>query len=389
MHTVKYQSAVLLDKNGQRPGVLYTRDDVILYAGQEDPMLAYDQLIDVGGHVLTPAFVDMHCHLRDPGYPQKETMETGMRAALSGGYATLCAMANTLPVCTTPELVQANHKKAEELGLCRLYQGAAAGEDLLDSAPTDWAALSKGTPVITNDGKTIVDDGFMQKLMEASSEYGFIISTHCQPENPIVARDLALLKMVGGNLHIGHISTAQTAEMVRKALAEGLKVTCEITPHHLIGFDLDYKVNPPIRTKADTEALIEAIKDGTAYCLATDHAPHTPEDKAAGMAGISNIDYAMGAYLWVFEQSDIPLTRFSEMASYNPAKLLGLKAGLLEEGYLADLTIVDLSYRGVVEPDTMLSHSHNTPFAGYPLRGKVLKTIVGGKTVYDHGSFVC
>ena len=131
MHTVKYQNAILLDKNSMQPGILYTRDDVILYAGQEDPMLPYDQLVDVGGHVLTPAFVDMHCHLRDPGFPQKETMETGMRAALSGGYVTLCAMANTKPVCATPELVEANHKKAAELGLCRLYQGAAAGEELL------------------------------------------------------------------------------------------------------------------------------------------------------------------------------------------------------------------------------------------------------------------
>lgn len=387
MARVKYLNARLIDAEGDRPGVLYTQDGSIAYAGAEDPGLPFDRAADLEGKALLPAFIDLHCHLRDPGYPAKETLETGMRAALSGGYATLCAMANTLPVTETPEQVEANHARAKALGLCRLYQCAAAGLGLNDETPTDWEALSKVTPIITNDGKTIFSDGFMEALLAASARHGFVISTHCQPERATVARDIALLRRVGGNLHVGHVSHRESVGLIRAAKAEGLPITFEVTPHHLIGYDMDYKVNPPLRSREDTEALIAAIADGTADCLATDHAPHTPEDKAAGMAGISNIEYAMGVYLHVFEEHGIPLTRFSQMASHNPARRLGIKAGLLKAGYAADLAVIDPDYRGVIEPEAMLSRSHNTPFGGRPVKGRVLATIAGGETLYDNGSF--
>ena len=275
-----YRNAHLIDATGDRFGDLCVEDGVItgcfpLSWGRAD------RIVDMRRSVIMPAFIDLHCHLRDPGYPQKETMETGMRAALKGGYARLIAMANTNPVIATPALVEENHKKANFLRLCRLTQAAAAGEALDDSTPTDRAALSRVTKVLSNDGKTIFSDSFMRQLLLDSTKYGFLISTHCQPERKIVERDIDLLREVGGNLHIGHISRAETVDMVRKAKAEGLTLTCEVTPHHLFGWDSDYKVNPPLRTRADVEALIAGIKDGTIDCLATDHAPHTPADKAA------------------------------------------------------------------------------------------------------------
>jgi dihydroorotase len=380
----RYRNARLIDASGERFGELYTENGVIRACGQGIG-LPCDETVDLGGRALMPAFIDLHCHLRDPGYPQKETMETGMHAALKGGYATLCAMANTNPVCATPELVLASHEKAKKLRLCRLMQSAAAGENLDDQIPTDYAALSRVTGMLTNDGKTIFSDDFMRNLLIASKEYGFLVSTHCQPEKKTVARDIALLREVGGNLHVGHISCRETAEMIREAKREGLALTCEVTPHHLFGYDDDYRVNPPLRTKADVEALIEGIRDGTVDCLSTDHAPHTAADKAAGMAGISNIEYAAQVFMKVFYDNGIPLTKLSELASRNPAKRLGRKTGLLAAGYPADLAIIEPEGEYIIRRDAMISRSNNTPFDGRAVRGRVIRTIVEGETRYDHG----
>jgi dihydroorotase len=381
---VQYRNARLVDAMGDRFGDLYTEEGVIRYCGEATKQRS-DLQVDLDGRVLMPAFIDLHCHLRDPGYPAKETMETGMRAALKGGYAMLCAMANTNPVISTPELVQKNHDKAATLRLCHLMQSAAAGENLDDSVATDYAALAKVTNMLTNDGKTIFSDAFMRKLLVASKQYGFLISTHCQPERQIVARDIELLREVGGNLHVGHISRAETVQMIREAKAKGLTLTCEVTPHHLFGFDSDYKVNPPLRTKADVQALIEGMKGGTVDCLSTDHAPHTEADKAAGMAGISNIEYAVQIFLQVFHENGLPLTRLSDLMSFAPARRLGRKTGVLAAGYPADLVILEPDGEYTIRRTDMISKSSNTPFEGRKVRGRVIQTIVEGEVRYDHG----
>lgn len=378
-----YRNARLIDANGDRYGDLCIEDGVIIACAPLCWQKA-DRVIDMRRNALMPAFIDLHCHLRDPGYPEKETMETGMRAALKGGYAHLIAMANTDPVMATPDLVTANHEKANHLRLCKLTQAAAAGESLGDDQPTDRAGLSRVTKVLSNDGKTIFSDEFMRQLLLDSGKYGFLISTHCQPERKIVERDINLLREVGGNLHIGHISRAETVEMVRRAKAEGLQLTCEVTPHHLFGWDNDYKVNPPLRTRADVDALIEGIKDGTIDCLATDHAPHTPADKANGMAGISNIEHAFQIYLKVFQENNIPLTRLSEMLSLNPAKRLGIKAGLFLPGYAANVTALSVEEESEIDMLAMISRSHNTPFHGRKVMGRVLRTIIDGETRYEY-----
>ena len=382
--TTLYRNARLIDANEDRYGDLLVEDGTILFSGPLCWQRA-DKVVDMRRNAIMPAFIDLHCHLRDPGYPQKETMETGMRAALKGGYAHLIAMANTDPVISTPVLVSQNQDKAKRLRLCALTQAAAAGESLGDADPTDRAALSRVTNVLSNDGKTILSEEFMRQLLLDSTKFGFLVSTHCQPERSIVERDIRLLGEVGGNLHIGHISRAETVDMVRRAKAAGLTLTCEVTPHHLFGWDSDYKVNPPLRTRADVDALIEGIKDGTIDCLATDHAPHTPEDKASGMAGISNIEYAFSVYLKVFTEHGIPLTRLAQMLSHNPAKRLGLKAGLLQPGYPADLTALAIEEESEIDAYAMISRSHNTPFHGRKVQGRVLKTIVEGETRYEYG----
>ncbi len=384
MRTVQYKNARIVDCESDFTGSVYVRGDRIAFVGGADEFPC-NETVDVGGKTLMPAFVDLHTHLRDPGFPQKETMETGMRAALKGGYAAVCAMANTNPIIETPRQVLDNLERAKSLRLVRLVQSAAAGVGLKDETPTDYAALARVTRVLTNDGNTIFSDDFMRALLIASKRYGFLISTHCQPERKTVARDIALLREVGGNLHIGHISTAETVEMVRSAKAEGLKLTCEVTPHHLFGWDCDYRVNPPLRTRADVEALIEGVRDGTIDALATDHAPHTPEDKKSGMAGISNIEYAARVYWQVFYENDIPLTRFSEMASYTPSRLLGLEGGRILAGRPADIVIADTACSGKIDAGAMISRSHNTPFDGRTVRGRVYQTIVEGELRYDYG----
>ena len=375
----------------ERTLVYGTEGEGIVYFGKPDELptgFAGAVTEDMEGLTVMPALVDTHVHLRDPGQTQKESMETGMRAALKGGTATVCAMANTSPVLETPELVLANLQKAEELKLCTLVQAAAAGIGLNDEVPTDRGALSKVTNVISNDGKTIFSDEFMEKLLLDSVEYGFVISTHCQPERTTVKRDIELLERVGGNLHVGHISRKGTLDMIAEAKGRGLPITCEVTPHHIFASDMDYRVNPSIRTEEDRLALIEGIREGLIDCLCTDHAPHTVEDKEKGMAGISGIEFAFAIDWKVFHDNGIPLTALSRMGSLNTARRLGFSdRGLLGPGMRADLMAVDTEKKRIIRKDEMISRSHNTPFEGREILGEVMMTIVNGETLYDNGHF--
>lgn len=380
---IQYKNARVIDALQDQMGCVYIKGNEIIAVNADLPC---DEAIDLHGMALMPAFIDMHTHLRDPGYTYKETLETGMRAALKGGYATLCAMANTNPVCETNDQICDILKRAESLNLAHLFQSAAAGKGLGDEVPTDYAALSRVVRVITNDGKTIFSDDFMRNLLIASKEYGFLISTHCQPEEEIVQRDIRLLREVGGNLHVGHISTKQTVQMICEAKAEGLQLTCEVTPHHLFGAGMEYRVNPSLNTTEDVDALVEAIKDGIVDCFATDHAPHSAEDKQKGAPGISNIEHAAQIYWTVCSERGISPSVWSKCASCTPAKLLGIKAGLIQPGYEADLVVFDLNANETICADDMISKSHNTPFDQKKVKGKVIKTIVGGKLLYDDGS---
>ncbi len=385
--SILIKNARIIDANTDTVGCIGIKKGKIAFIGG-NPNEKYDTQIQADNLVVMPALTDTHCHLRDPGQTQKESMETGMRAAITGGYCTLTAMANTTPVIATPKLIKNNLTKAKKLGLCELVQVAACGQNLEDKTPTDRQELRKYTNVFSNDGKTIFSDSFMEKLLIDSRELDFVVSTHCQPESQIVERDLNLLEKTGGNLHIGHISEKKTVELIRAAKKKGLKFTCEVTPHHLVGHDCDYAVNPPLLTKIDNQTLIQAISDGVIDCLATDHAPHTPQDKQNGMAGISNIEYALQIFLKVFIDNGIPLKRLSEMTSLRPRQILGLGGGLINVGETANLIIVDPSSAATIKSDEMISRSHNTPFDGMKVNGKVITTIIKGNIIYDNGRFI-
>lgn len=375
----------MVDATGRRLGKLLIEDGKIkkLYPEKENPNSEYDQEIDGRGNLLLPGFIDMHCHLRDPGYEYKETMETGMQAALKGGFTTLVAMANTNPIMDEAASLKANLDKAEGLRLCKLIQVAALTKAFNDMDLVDIKSLCPLTNVFSNDGVSILNPDIMVAGLKASTEYDFILLTHCQPETELVRRDVKLLEENGGHLHVCHISKKDTVELIREAKEKGLDISCEVTPHHIFAAALDYKVNPPFRTYPDRYALIAGIKDGMIDMCGTDHAPHSEEDKLKGAPGINNFEMAFAMYYTVFDQNGISLEKLSDMLSNAPAKRLGIKAGLIKEGYPADLVLVDVNWEGKINPQEFVSKSKNNPFGSETLKGKVMMTMVKGEIKYD------
>lgn len=375
----------MVDADGRRFGKVLIEDGKIkkVYKEKGNVKSEYDQEIDGRGYLLMPGFIDMHCHLRDPGFEYKETMETGMQAALKGGFTTLVAMANTKPFMDEAARVNANLDKAEALQLCNLIQVAALTKEFNDSNLVDIESLRPLTNVFSNDGVSIMNPDMMVAGLKASTEHDFILLTHCQPETELVRRDVKLLEEIGGHLHVCHISKKDTLELIEEAKNKGLDITCEVTPHHIFASAMDYKVNPPFRTYPDRRALIEGIKAGIIDMCGTDHAPHSEEDKLKGAPGINNFEMAFAMYYTVFEQNGISLEKLSEMLSNAPAKRLGLKAGLIKERYPADLVLVDLNWEGKINPKEFVSKSKNNPFGGETLKGKVMMTMVKGEIKYD------
>lgn len=379
----------MVDVEGRRYGKVLIEDGKIkkVYKEKGNVKSEYDQEIDGQGLVLMPGFIDMHCHLRDPGYEYKETMETGMAAALKGGFTTLVAMANTKPIIDNVKVLKANLDKAEALNRCNLIQVSALTKNFGDTEMVDFKAVRPLTNVFSNDGVSILNSEIMVKGLEASTEHDFLLLTHCQPETALVKRDVELLAENGGHLHVCHISKKDTLDLIREAKEKGLDITCEVTPHHIFASAMDYKVNPSFRTYPDRRALIEGIKDGIVDMCGTDHAPHSEEDKLKGAPGINNFEMAFAMYYTVFDQNSISLEKLSEMLSDAPAKRLGIKAGLIKERYPADLVLVDLNWEGKINPKEFVSKSKNNPFGGETLKGKVMMTMVKGELKYDdHGS---
>lgn len=388
--SILIKNVVIVDAGGQRRGKVLIEGDKIkkVYKEKGQVKTAYDREIDGKGRVLMPGFVDMHCHLRDPGLTDKEDMDSGMHAALKGGFTTLVAMANTKPIIDSAALLQANLDKAKGLNLCRLIQVCALTKGFSDADLVDFETTRPLTPIYSNDGYNVDNVKTMVAGLKASQKYDFILATHCEPETETVERDTALLKKNKGHLHVCHISRANTLNAIGAAKAKKLDITCEVTPHHLYASGLEYRVHPPFRTWPDRQALIEGARNGLIDICGTDHAPHSREDKLSGAPGINNFETAFGMYHTVFKGADIPLTRLSEMMSLAPAKRLGLTAGLIKEKYPADLVLVDPEADVRIDPKTFVSKSKNTPFAGEWLKGQILMTMVGGCVRYDHGSFI-
>lgn len=340
------------------------------------------EIINGEGYVLMPSFIDPHTHLRDPGLTHKEDLETGQKAALRGGFTVLCPMANTKPVCDNKEVMEYVINKAKDLNLCDIKQVCAITKDLDGEEMIDIPSMRKYTDLFSDDGYTLFDEVILKKALKLSQELNFKVLTHCQPEFEIVERDLKILKEIGGNLHICHISLEDTLEEIKKYKKEGHKFTCEVGPHHIYGYGLDYKVNPSFAEEEDMKALIQGIKDGYIDMIGTDHAPHTADDKVNGAPGISNIEVAFQMVNKVFKENDISLNKLSEMMSYNPAKLLQLNQGLVEEGLRADLVLIDENKKDIIDTDKFISKGKNNPFNGQKIIGKILLTIRDGKVAY-------
>ncbi|MDU2196876.1 MAG: dihydroorotase [Peptostreptococcaceae bacterium] len=339
-------------------------------------------IVDGNGYVLMPSFIDLHTHLRDPGLTHKEDLETGQKAALKGGFTVLCPMANTKPACDNKEVMEYVLNKSKGLDLCDIKQVCAITKNLDGQEMIDIESMRKYTDLFSDDGYTLFNEEIMENVLRLSSELDFKVLTHCQPEYEIVQRDLKMLKEVGGNLHICHISLEDTLNEIKKYKDEGHKFTCEVGPHHIYGYGLDYKVNPSFAKEEDMRALIQGIKDGYIDMIGTDHAPHTEDDKKAGSPGISNIEVAFSMVNKVFKENNISLNKLSEMMSANPAKLLGLSQGLIEEGLRADLVLIDENEIDVIDTRKFVSKGKNNPFNNQKVIGKVIMTIRDGKIAY-------
>ena len=384
-----------------------------------------DRVIDAKGCYVMPGFIDLHVHLRDPGLEYKETLETGGKAAAHGGVTTVCAMPNTKPVIDTKERVEDVHTRAKEDSPVHVIQLGAvtvsqAGEELADIE----GMAEAGCHAIREDGKSVMNASLYREGMRRAAASGIAVFAHCEDihmveggvmnadqkaealglkgitnavEDVIVARDILLAKETGVQLHLCHCSTADSVRMVAEAKRDGLPVTAEVCPHHFIMTtdditedDGNFKMNPPLRSKADVEALREGLKNNIMDVIATDHAPHAEQEKDKSMKdaafGIVGLETSAAlTYTELVETGVLTPMQMAEKMSYNPAKILGLseEKGSISEGKIADIVIFDPSKEYEIDKHTFFSKGKNTPFHGRKVKGEVRCTIVDGVPVYE------
>lgn len=382
----------------------------------------YDEVIDGDKLTALPAFIDMHTHLREPGYEYKEDIESGSRAAVAGGFSTVCCMPNTKPVTDNKYIVKYIVDRAKEVNLAKVYPIGAITVGLKGEMMAEMGKMKEaGAIAMSDDGQPVSTAQMMRLALEYAKDYDLLLCSHCEEkslinegvvnegenatkaglkgissaaEDIMIARDIILAEMLDTKVHICHVSTASGVQLIREAKARGVKVSCETCPHYIAGTDeliLDYntfsKVNPPMRTEKDRQAIFAGLADGTIDVIATDHAPHSLEDKNVeynyAANGISGLESAFAlSYTYLVDKGVITLDKLVELMSKRPAELLGLEAGKLEEGGLADITLVDLNKEYAIDAKSFKSKGKNTPFDGWTVKGKVVKTIVEGQIKY-------
>lgn len=383
-----------------------------------------DRVIDAKGCYVMPGFIDLHVHFRDPGLEYKETLETGGKAAVRGGVTTVCAMPNTNPVIDNGDKVAAVHERAKNESLSHVIQIGAVTQEQKGQELADIEGMAKaGCHAISEDGKSVMNASLYRKGMKIAKENGIAVFAHCEDitmveggvmnadenaerlglkgitnsvEDVIVARDILLAKETGVRLHLCHCSTADSVKMVKLAKEEGLPVTGEVCPHHFIlssedikEDDGNYKMNPPLRSKADVEALRQGLKDGIMDVISTDHAPHAAEEKNKSIAkaafGIVGLETSAAlTYTSLVKTGLLSVMDMAEKMSYNPAKILGLdEKGSVSEGKIADVVIFDPDKTYKIDKNTFASKGKNTPFDGYEVTGEVAYTLADGKVVYE------
>ncbi|WP_243014272.1 dihydroorotase [Brevibacillus sp. FSL L8-0520] len=380
--------------------------------------------IDCRGGLISAGFIDVHVHLREPGLEQKETIATGANAAVRGGFTTIACMPNTRPSIDSVETVRYIHDKAREAGAARVLPYGAITIRQLGKELTDFAGLKEaGIFALTDDGVGVQSAGMMKKAMQEAAALGLSIVAHCEDDTLLppggalhdgvvaarhglpgipsesesvhVGRDILLAEQTGVHYHVCHISAKESVRLVRDGKRAGVNVTCEVTPHHLLLCDEDipedlntnWKMNPPLRSRDDRAALIAGLKDGTIDIIATDHAPHTAEEKANGLErapfGIVGLETAFPLlYTNLVLTGELTLKQLVDFLTVKPADCFRLPYGRLEIGAPADLTVIDLDTEKEVDPDTFASKGKNTPFAGWKCKGWPAVTLVDGKIVY-------
>ncbi len=391
----------------------------ILEAGEEEEA---DKIIDAAGCYVMPGLIDLHVHLREPGFEHKETIETGSKAAAAGGFTTICPMPNTKPSTDSPEMVEWVMNKAKEVSPVNIIPVGAVTLGQMGETVTDIAGMVKnGALAISEDGKSVMNAKLYRDAMVAAAKEGIVVMAHCEDKNlvgkgalnagtvserigvdgitnavedVIVARDIVLAAETKARLHLCHCSTAGSVVLLKSAKAEGIDVTGEVCPHHFAMTedeipcdDADYKMNPPLRSKADVQALKEALRDDIMDVISTDHAPHHADEKAKGIAaapfGIVGLETAVGLTVThLLEEGYLTPLQMAAKMSTNPAKVLGIDKGSLKEGKIADITIINPTEEYVIDKNTFVSKGKNTPFHGKTVRGKVKYTIVAGNVVY-------
>jgi dihydroorotase len=391
--------------------------------GPDLPVAAATQVIDATGKIVCPGFIDIHVHLREPGYEYKETVATGTRAAAAGGFTAVCCMANTHPVNDNRSITDYIRARAAVEGVVRVYPIGAVTRGLGGEELAELAELAEaGCVAFSDDGKCVMNAALYRRAMEYTLPFGAPVISHAEDhhlsrgasmnegvvstelgvagapaaaEDIMVARDILLAELTGAHVHIAHLSTAGAVRLVRDAKARGVRVTAEVTPHHLVltedavrTFDANAKMNPPLRSKRDTEVLLEALIDGTIDCIATDHAPHAGSEKEGefdrAAFGIVGLETAVGLMLdRLVKPGALPLATLISRLSRDPARLLGLPGGHLAPGAPADVTILDPAAEWTVDPARFQSKARNTPFGGWPVTGRPWKTLVGGGIVWE------
>ncbi|MGU8410989.1 dihydroorotase [Clostridium perfringens] len=386
----------LIDESNNFFGDIYIEKGLIKELGTE--LNKECETLDGKGLVLMPAFIDTHAHFRDPGFEYKEDIESGSKAAVRGGYTTVTLMPNTKPVCSSKKVLDYVVNKGKEVGLVDLYQTVSITKNL-SGEEINHLREFEGNPnvkAITDDGKGVSDSKIMMEAMKIAKENNWIVMSHAESpefskvdmrlaENMMTWRDITLAKFVDCRLHMSHVSTKEAMKYIMEGKNDGVKVTCEITPHHLALNNKisNYRVNPPIREEEDVNFLIKAIKMNYVDCIGTDHAPHSKEDKEKGAPGMIGIEQAFSiCYTKLVKENHISLNKLSQLMSGNAAKLLNLNKGKLQPGFLGDLVLIDLNKKRIFKEEDIVSRSKNTPFNGMEFYGDVVLTIKNGKIVY-------